>query len=69
MALNMLVEATAGDRSRSSGYWRGWLSSLAASFCSPLTRLDRSRDVVAAVGAFGRKAIVRTAKQSQIFWR
>jgi hypothetical protein len=37
-------------------------------FQTPLARLYGSLDVVAAVGAFGRKAIVRTAEQAQIFW-
>ena len=53
----------------SSGCWRGRrrLSTRGASFCVPLTRPDGSLDVVAAIGAFRREAIVGTAEQAQIF--
>jgi len=43
------------------------LSALAAPLRAPSARLNGSLDVVAAVGAFSREAIVRTAEQAQIF--
>ena len=58
-----------GSESRSSGCWRGrggrpaWAASLRAILARP----DGALDVSATIGALGREAVVRAAKQAHIF--